>query len=118
MVTKLKKRQAAPQDARQQIAARFTHQEAQAIDRLVHMGFFLNRSDFLRSTVREKLSMLQVESIRDVSRQQAQDEILNYLKSHAFAYPSDIASELQLDLALVMDVVQDLLKKRKAEEVA
>ena len=87
------------------------------IDTLVSAGFFLNRSDFLRSAAREKLSTYHVEKVRHVSRKQAEKEILNLLDKHPVAYPSDIAAELGLELGMVMEIVLGLLAKREVEEV-
>ena len=100
----------------EQISVRLTAQEAKAVDRLVTSGFFMNRADFLRAAAREKLLSLRIEDVRDVSKRQAQKEILEYLGKHALAYPSDIADALALDLELVMDVVAELLARRKVEE--
>jgi len=100
----------------EQVAARLTTQEIFGIDQLVDLGFFLNRSDFVRAAVREKLSSSAAHTVRDITPSQAEKEILAFLKTHPVAYPSDVASELELDLTLVMNVVQKLLKRGRVRE--
>jgi len=103
--------------AHEQVSVRLAPHEIQSIDGLVSAGFFLNRSDFVRTTIREKLEGMRIETVRDVSRDRAEKEILEFLDEHPVTYPSDISTALGLDLGLVMEIVQDLLKARKVEEV-
>ncbi len=100
----------------EQVSVRLAPHEMEQIDILVGAGYFLNRSDFLRSTVREKLASIRVETVHDHSRIEVEKEILAYLKEHPVAYPSDIAAERGIDLVLAMEVVQDLRKKGEIKE--
>ena len=102
----------------EQVAVRLTRQDIRTIDQLVASGFFLNRSDFLRSAARDKLQQVEVLDLRQVSRKQAQKEILDHLRRRPGTYPSDIAHELRLDLRLVMEVCRELLDDGDVEEGA
>ncbi len=118
MVTKLRKQRVPPAiEEHDQVSTRLTPHELRSIDTLVSSGFFLSRSDFVRSAIRGKLNAVRVEEIRDIPKAQAQKEILDYLDKHPGSYPSDIAAELGLDLALVMEIAQNLLMRKKVEEV-
>ena len=117
MDIKLQEGCALTKDPHEQVSVRLTLQETHTIDEMVSSGFFLNRSDFVRGAVREKLASLRIETVRDVPRKQAEKEIQAYLKEHPVTYPSDMAAALGLDLAMVMDIVKDFLKSGKAEEV-
>lgn len=48
--------------------------------------------------------------IRDISRDQAKQELLHYFKEHPQSYPSDAALELRLDAALVREVCSELIQ--------
>ena len=98
------------------VSTRLTLREIEQIDKLIERGYFLNRADFVRSSIREKLSEMQILSVRDVDIKEAKKEILSYLKKNPVAYPSDIAMELGLDLHVVMESVRELWESRKIEE--
>ena len=55
------------------------------IEVLVDMGFYMNTADFVGQAVREKLDTLEVLEVRTVSKEKAEQEILDYLKNHARA---------------------------------
>jgi len=98
------------------ISARISLREAEEIERLVKMGFFMNESDFARTAIREKIASLEIHAVRETSVGQTKKEIINYLRKHPVAYPSDIALELGLDLSTVMKAVRELWEARKIEE--
>jgi len=99
------------------ISTRLTQEEAKQVDRLVHFGMFLNRSDFLRMAAREKLQQVRVIELRDVNAAQARKEILAYIRENPNSYPSDIATALELDLDLVMRICRELIEGNRLEEV-
>jgi len=72
------------------------------IEKLVEEGFYMNVEDFVRMSVREKLESIKVIDVRDVGREKATKEIVEYLKDNRKAYPSDIADALRLDFDLVL----------------
>ena len=113
MATTLKRPGLEPSD---QASVRLAQEEARKIDGLVSAGFFLNRSDFVRAAVREKLGSLRVEVAREVPEDVARKEIVTYLQSHPVAYPSDMASDLQLDVLLVKRIVDGMLAKDELRE--
>jgi Arc/MetJ-type ribon-helix-helix transcriptional regulator len=98
------------------VSAQLSAKETAAIDRLVEAGFFLNRSDFLRAAAREKLGRVEVLEVRDIDREKARSELLEYFISHPDSFPSDAAAALKLDLGLVMEVCRALLDSGKLEE--
>ena len=70
----------------------------------------MNTADFVRTSVREKLESIKVIDIRNVNREKAEKEIIEYLKENKKAYTSDIADAMELDFDLVLDIVKDLAK--------
>lgn len=100
-----------------QANARIPLQEFNQIQKLVDMGFFINTADFVRGAIREKLQELEIVFIRDVDVKTAKKEILNYLKDNPIAYPSDIATELGLDLDVTMQAIKGLIEKKGIEVV-
>ena len=100
------------------ISTRLTEAELQKIDQLVDTGGFLNRSDFLRSAVRETLSSVQILTTNTVPLSEAKKQILRYLDDHPVAYPSDIAKALGLELSLVMEAVHQLWEAKTVQEAS
>jgi Arc/MetJ-type ribon-helix-helix transcriptional regulator len=81
------------------------------IQAFVDSGLYVSASEFIREAVREKLESIKVVKLRDVSAVQARKEIMSFLKRHGEALPSDISTELNIDL----DLVFLILKKLKEE---
>jgi Arc/MetJ-type ribon-helix-helix transcriptional regulator len=96
-----------------QVSARLTRREAEQIDELVGLGFYLNRSDFIRQLVRKELGNLAVIESRKIPAKQARKIIEEYFEKHPVCYPSDVAADMGLDFGLVMEIV----KKMKTDEV-
>lgn len=48
---------------------------------------------------------------RDIPREQAVKEISEYCKEHETVYLTEIVDNLRLDLELVCEIVNDLIKK-------
>ena len=73
----------------EQISTRLSPKEAQEIDRLVDLGFYINSADFLRQAVREKREAIEVVELRKVAPKKARQEVLVYLQKHGRSYASD-----------------------------
>jgi len=97
-------------------STRLPRQEASEIDQLVRGGLFLNRADFVRSAIREKLESMRVVNVReDVQSAQVKQEVLEYISQNEKAFASDIAEALSLDLDLVFTAQSELKKEGKVE---
>lgn len=91
------------------VSARLSPKEMEEIEKLVEEGFYMNTADFVRTAVREKLESIKVINIRDVSKEKAKKEIIEYLKENKKAYPSDVADALELDFGLVLEITKELI---------
>lgn len=72
-------------------------------------------------SLRERITALEEQSIktiviREISEAQARAELLEYFQSHPNTYPSDAATELRLDAAVVRDLCQELAEEGRLEE--
>jgi Arc/MetJ-type ribon-helix-helix transcriptional regulator len=101
----------------EQVSARLTRREADQIDELVEMGFYLNRSDFIRQLVRKELGNLAVIESRQIPTNQARKLIEEYFEKHPVSYPSDVAADLGLDFGMVMEIVKKIKTDRILKEV-
>jgi len=97
------------------ISAKLAAKEVEQIEKLVRAGHFLNIFDFVRSAVRDKLSEIRLIVERPTDVKEAKKAILRYLREHEEAYPSDIAAELGLDLAVTMRATQELIREGRIE---
>ncbi len=95
----------------EQISTRLSPVELREVDRLIKEGLFLNRADFFRTAVREKLESLRVIKVRKVSKETAREEIIDFLATHKRAYPSDIADALSMDIDVVFATIRDLIEE-------
>ncbi|MCL2116118.1 MAG: hypothetical protein FWH29_07845 [Methanobrevibacter sp.] len=100
------------------VATKLTSLELQKINNIVDIGMYLNSSDFLREAVREKLKAIEVINIRDIDYETAKKEVLEYHETHETAYISEISENLKLDLSLTVNIIDELIKKGKIEEVS
>lgn len=97
------------------ISAKLAAKEVEQIEKLVRAGHYLNVSDFVRAAVRDKLSEIRLVVERPTDVKEAKKEMLRYLREHGEAYPSDIAAELGLDLAVTMRATQELVQEGHME---
>lgn len=97
------------------VSARLSPKELEEIERLVDEGFYMNTADFVRTAVREKLESVKIIDVRDVTKDKAKKEIIDYLKRHQEAYASEISEKLGLDLELVFLVMKELKKEGVVE---
>ena len=98
-----------------QVAAWLGALEVDKMDALIKAGAYMNRSDFVRYAVREKLESVEVLEPRQVARAGAREEILAHLRRQGISYASDISRSLRLDLDLVLSILEEL---RKAQVLA
>jgi hypothetical protein len=61
----------------------------------------------------EKVSKENVIVLRDITREEAKEEIQKLFMSGRTLYYSDIAEELRLDLELVVDICRELQENKK-----
>jgi len=97
------------------ISAKLAAKEAEQIEKLVRAGHYLNVSDFVRAAVRDKLSEIRLIVERPTDLKEAKREILRYLRDHEEGYPSDIAAERGLDLAVTMRATRELVEEGRIE---
>ncbi len=97
-----------------QVAARLTPVEYQRIEKLVANGLYRSAADFARESVREKLRGLEPTGIKEVSPENAERMIVNFLKHHPGPnFASEIADALGLDYGVTFSVINKLLESRK-----
>ncbi len=65
----------------------------------------------------EKTAKIKVVKLRDMPKQKAKQEILDYIKKKDVTYTSNIADNLRLDYKLVVKIVRELWGEKKVEEV-
>ena len=97
------------------VGARISRQEVEKLDALVDAGAFLNRSDAVRTAIRNMVSEVRMMKVRQISIQEAKEEIRKYLKEREQAYPSDMADALELDYDLVVKALRELRKSGEVE---
>lgn len=59
------------------INVRIPYQQIEMIDALAENGRYLNRSDFIREAIRDKLTSMNIKSIEDAQRKNIFDEVWN-----------------------------------------
>lgn len=77
-----------------------------------------SRSGFIREAIEHYISYvdeLQIVQIRDIPKEQAKREILEYLLTKNRAWTDEIANELRLDLALVNECLMELWQEGRVE---
>ena len=53
------------------------------------------------------MKSIKIVEVRDVTREKARKEIIDYMKENGRAYPSDIVDSLQLDFDMVLDIIKE-----------
>lgn len=97
------------------VGAKLTSNEIDQINRLVQAGLYLNPSDFIRESVREKLAAIKVIEYSDVDYETAKKEVAGYFKMKGEAYASDASFDLKLDYDLVCKIMDDLEEEGQME---
>lgn len=96
------------------VGARLARHELETLDALVETGQFLNRSDAVRSAVRQMIGEIRIVNVKNVTLSQAKNDIRSYFKTHKTAYPSDIADDLELEYDLVVKALKELQRSGEA----
>lgn len=74
----------------------------------------ISKAEAIRDSIRaycESLKGLKVIQLRNLSRKQAEKEIIAFVKKSGKAFTSEIADELRLDVLVVNDVLQKLAEE-------
>ncbi len=101
-----------------QISSRLPLKSISEIESLVNEGYYLCAiSDFVREAERDKLEEIKEIRLREVSLNDAKEEIYRYLLQNPDSYPYEIANESWLELSLVHEALIELRKDGKAEDV-
>ena len=95
------------------VSARLSPKEIEKIGMLINEGFYMNTADFVRMAIREKLESVKILDIRNVPKEKAKKEIVEYLMKNRKVYPSDIADSLQIDYDLVLEVIKELMEESR-----
>ena len=100
------------------IPIRFSEEELGKIDRLLSKTGARSRSEFVREAVQHYLNNvaeMKVIELRDVSKDQAKKEILEYVLKMEEAETFDIANDLRLDLNLTIESLKELWEEGRIE---
>ncbi len=71
----------------------------------------VSKAEAIREAIRyyaEELRGLEVVELRDIPREQAKKEIVEYIKGKERVWADEIADALRLDLSLVNDILMEL----------
>lgn len=99
---------------------RITVELIKELDELVEKFGYRSRSDIVREAIIDKISELkgmEIIQIRNIPKEEAKREIIEYIKGKNKVYASDIADELRLELSLTFEIIDELFKEEKIEEV-
>ncbi len=94
--------------------------EVKKIDDMRAKLGYRSRNEVIRESIRrfiEEVGEMRIIKLRDVPRERAKREILDYLRKKNVAYPSDIADELRLDYELVADIIRELWEGKEVEDI-
>ena len=91
--------------------------ELEQIKQLVTSGIYLNTSDFVRDAIRDKLAAIKTIKYRDVDYETAKKEVRGYFQERREAYPSEIEEDLQLDYKLICQIVEELKREGRLEDL-
>lgn len=98
------------------VSLRLPEEKITEIDRLVSRFAFKTRTDFFEKAIDSFVNELQttkVVNLREFTKEEAKQEIMNYLKIKPGTYVSDMADELGMDVELAFSVVKELMEKKK-----
>jgi len=93
------------------VPVRVSEEELKKIDGLLFKAGSRSRSEFVRDAVRyylDNVAETRVIELRDLSKDQAKKEILEYLLKRKEAETFDIANDLRLDLNLTVRSLKEL----------
>jgi Arc/MetJ-type ribon-helix-helix transcriptional regulator len=90
------------------------------LDELVERFGYHSRSDLIREAIGDKIEELrgrEIVQLRNIPKDKARREIVEYLKGKDRVYAADLAEDLRLDLGFVFDMVKELFEAGQIEEV-
>jgi len=93
------------------IPIRFDEDDLRKVDSLLSKTGSRSRSEFIRDAVQYYLNNVagvKVIQLRNMSRDKAKKEILEYIKKRKEAETFDLANDLRLDLNLTMKALREL----------
>ncbi len=99
------------------IGTKLPAEDLNKINRLVEAGIYISNSDFLREAIRDKLKTIEVINEREISQDEAKEEIYNYCKENETTYLSEIANNLELPLIQVNEILLELIAEGIIKEV-
>lgn len=105
MITKTKSIQ---NKSNKTIGTKVTEKEYNKINELISEGLYLNRADFVREAIRDKLKSLNEITLRNIPRQQQKTEIIAYLKEKGVADALEVSEALLLDIFDVNNIMIEL----------
>jgi metal-responsive CopG/Arc/MetJ family transcriptional regulator len=73
-------------------------------------GGYSSEAEFVRDAVREKVQQFAIVSVKDIPDQELRDLVVEYIKKHGKAYPSDIAADLQVPYFTLLNIINDLVE--------
>ncbi len=85
--------------------------EYNMINNLIKKGLYLNSSDFVRESIRDKLKVVNEIDLRDIPRKQKKEEIIEYCEKNKTVLLSDIANDLSLDIFEVNEILDELIEE-------
>jgi len=74
-------------------------------------GAYASEAEFVRDAVREKLQEVAVSEVRDVSEEELERLVVEYIEKRGSAYPSDVAADLRIPYFGVVDSIKRLVEK-------
>ncbi len=100
-----------------QAAVRLSRFDYAKVQQLVDAGLYRSFADFLREAVRDKLSTMEVVSVKNVKPQEAERMIEDYLKAHPGPnFASEIADMLGLDFEVTFKTINKLLEEGRIKK--
>ena len=91
------------------IGTKLPANELKKINKLVEVEIYKSKSDFLREAIRDKLRSIEIINEREISHDQAKEEIYDYCKINKTTYLSEIANHLELPLIQVNEILLELI---------
>jgi Arc/MetJ-type ribon-helix-helix transcriptional regulator len=100
-----------------QAAVRLSKSDYRRVQQLIDAGLYRSFADFLREAVRDKLGSMEVVSIKDVTAQEAERLIEEYLKEHpGTSFASEIADALGLEYDITFKTIHKLLEEGRIKK--
>jgi len=97
------------------IECRITKEEKKKIQNLIDTRQYSNITDFLKEAIKDELDGNEIINLRDIGRDEAKKEVVEYYKEYGIAYLSDVADALRLDYHFVFDLTEELVKEGRLE---